>query len=408
MEEIRAYLDSLFLGRDVMELMLRGKSMIDARRGIPLPDREAAGRFLSAYGYSSDNPVEWAELQGNYQESLRFIKKYFLKPENPEGAALEIPKLFYEMADLRDLFMYAGDKAVENTDRMRWACAILRVMHTVSHIDKDLRQEYFSSIQQQVFDRFYKELHNVEGALYLGDPKSVESIELVRFQTKPRKARDSLILKLLHKPENTTEEVFDQIGVRFVTKSVVDVVRVLKYLRDRYIVMPVNIRPSRSRNNLIDPILYRRKWREAKFEAGKGILRTPGEIGSFLEQHLLQGGGTGGKRSDHNPFSNENYRSVQFTCRQLVKFRNPMYDDVKALRNALREVADPEIKKLVERLDMSKLFREQRFFYPYEVQIVDLRNHEEAESGQASHAAYKAAQMQTAMKRVLGQLLQNA
>lgn len=406
MEDLRAYLDSLFLGRDVMELMLRGKSMIDTRRGIPIVDRDAASSFLSAYGYSPENPVEWAELLGNYQESLRFIKKYFLRPENPAGADLEIPKAFYELADLRDLFIYAGDKNSANVIRSRWACAILRVMYTVSHIDKDIRQEYFASIQQQVFDRFYKELHSVDGVVYLGDPKTLESVELVKFQTKPRKARDSLILKLLHKQENTTEEVFDQVGVRFVTKSVLDVARVLKYLRDRYIVMPVNIRPNRSRNSLIDPILYRRKWREAKFETERGILHTRAEIDSSLEQSLQSGYEVKDGATERNRFSSQSYRSIQFTCRQLVKFRNPVYDDVKALRNALRDVQDPEIKKHVERLDVSKIFREQRFFYPFEVQILDLRNHEEAESGQASHAAYKAAQVQTAMKRVLGRLLE--
>jgi uncharacterized protein (TIGR04562 family) len=68
-------------------------------------------------------------------------------------------------------------------------------------------------------------------------------------------------------------------------------------------------------------------------------------------------------------------------------------------------VEDPELKKALERVDYAHLAREQRFFYPFEVQIMDKANYEESESGRASHAAYKAAQAQMAMKRVLGQLI---
>ena len=43
-------------------------------------------------------------------------------------------------------------------------------MHTIAHIDKDVRSTYFSDIQQQIFDRFYKVIHrDDEGKLYLGD-----------------------------------------------------------------------------------------------------------------------------------------------------------------------------------------------------------------------------------------------
>ncbi|NUM88764.1 MAG: TIGR04552 family protein [Bdellovibrionales bacterium] len=390
-----------------MDLMLRGKSVIDSRRGLAIASRDAATRFLASYGYNLENPVEAAELLGNYQEALQFIRKYFLKPEAQEGAELEIPKMFFEVSDVRDLFVWAGDKSLLHEDvfRMRWACAVLRVMHTISHIDKDLRHDYFSSIQQQVFDRFYKELHNVDGKLFLGDPRG-DGIELVKFQTKPRKARDSLVIKLLHKAENVAEEVFDQVGVRFVTKTAVDTVRVLMFLNERNIVMPMNLRPSRSRNNLVDPLVYRRTWRVAKREAKGGILHSRAEVDGLMERALESAAQPALPESRaHNPFSNASYRSIQFTCRQLIKFRNPAYEQLKALRSALKGAGDPAVKAAVEQIDISKLTREQRFFYPFEVQIVDHKNHLEAESGQASHAAYKAAQQQMAMKRVLGQLL---
>lgn len=403
LDSLKEYIKSLHVGRDVVELMLRGKSAIDSRQGIHVKNKEAAERFLWFYGYDLESPIESAEIMGNYQEALRFIKKYFLKPENPDGVALEIPKLFYEVTDLRELLFFSADKSFEFSNRQRWACSILRVMHTISHLDKDLRHEYYATIQQQILDRFYKEIHNVEGKLYLGDPKSSLSVELIKFETKPRKTRDSAILKLLHKPENVAEDIFDQVGIRFVVKNYVDVIRVLKFLRDKYIVMPMNIRPSRSRNTLFDPFLYRRTWRKARNDIDNGYIKSPAEVDALIERTL--GEVNLEKREIINPFSSSSYRSIQFTCRQLIKYRNPIYEDLKNLRNVVKKSDDPEIQKLAERVDLSRLSREQRFFYPFEVQIFDQINHQESESGKASHASYKAAQVQACLRRVLGKLV---
>ncbi len=389
-----------------MNLMLRGRSVIDNHQGLPIRTLEATDEFLHKYGYDLENPVESAEVLGNYHEALRFMRKYFLKPEAPEGANLEIPRQFQELGDVRNLFVWAADKSIEHTQRSRWACAILRVMHAISHLDKDLRHEFFPEIQKQIFDRFYKEIHTEDGQVWLGNPKDQGAVCLEKFFTKPRKTRESLVLKLLHKKETLAEDVFDQIGVRFVTRSRMDVVRVLKFLRDRYIVMTMNIRPSRSRNNLIDPMLYRRTWRDIRHAIKRGEGEGREWVDRALDHALAEGYQESHKEiAEHNPFSSKEFYSIQFTCRQLVKYRSPIFDEVKALRGLMRTSEDPEIKKVFERLDMAHLAKEQRFFYPFEVQIMDKDNFLESESGRASHAAYKNAQAQMAMKRVLGQLL---
>ncbi|MGZ3696222.1 MAG: TIGR04552 family protein [Bdellovibrionota bacterium] len=405
-EELLAYVDSLRLARDVMNLMLRGRSVIDSHHGLPIRTVEAADEFLFKYGYNLENPVEAAEVLGNYHEALRFIRRYFLKPDNPDGADLEIPKTFLELGDVRCLFAWAADKSLEEINRTRWACSILRVVHAISHLDKDLRHDFFPEIQKQIFDRFYKEIHTEEGKLFLGDPKLANSVALEKFQTKPRKTRDSVILKLLHKKETLAEDVFDQIGVRFVTKSRIDVVRVLKYLRDRYIVMMMNLRPSRSRNNLVDPMLYRRKWREVRHAVLRGELNNRDAINGLLENSLLEGYDEAQKEIvENNPFSMSTFHSIQFTCRQLIKYRSSVFEEVKNLRALLKNTEDQNVKAVMERLDFTQFAKEQRFFYPFEVQIMDLENFEEAESGRASHAVYKAAQTKMAMHRVLGHLL---
>ena len=52
--ELQVYLDSLRLGRDVMNLMLRGRSVIDNHQGLPIRTLEATDEFLHKYG--SNNP----------------------------------------------------------------------------------------------------------------------------------------------------------------------------------------------------------------------------------------------------------------------------------------------------------------------------------------------------------------
>lgn len=407
------YLASLRLSRDVLDVMLRGKSAIDSRGGM-LPTRtpEAAQRFIAGYGYNIEDPIQAAELLGVYHEAIRFIQRYFLRPGNPEGLELQVPPVFYEVNDIRKLFVYSTDKAIEHATRTNWACSIIRVMHTIVHLDKDFREDYFPTVQKQVFDRFYKEIHNQDGKIFLGDPKGENPIELKYFQTKPRKERDSKILKLLHKAENVAEDVYDQIGVRFVTSSRMECLRVLKYLRDHHVVMPANIKPSRSRNSLVDPFLYRRVWREARSAVQKGDLQSTEAIDFFIERKLLEEQDRRmAERTDHeerreprNLFTADSYTAIQFTCRQLIKWRNPVYEEVKRLKQKLKETEDPELRKSAERLDISSLAKEQLFFYPYEVQIMDARGYDEAMSGSASHNAYKAAQIQVAAMRVMGNL----
>ena len=77
-------------------------------------------------------------------------------------------------------------------------------------------------------------------------------VNLVEFQAKPKKTRDSTLMKLLHKPESVAEEVFDRIGIRFVTQSRTDAVRVIHFLEQSNVIVAENIKPSRSRNTLVD------------------------------------------------------------------------------------------------------------------------------------------------------------
>lgn len=397
---------------EVLEIFLKGKSAIDMNLGLlgfHIHTQDDAARFLDSYGYELSNPIEKAETLGNFHESLNFIRKYFLQPENPDGIKTDIPRKILEITEPRDLLLmaalhYPGQTGDSQGIALRdWACAILKVMHTITHADKDLRTPYFSDIQKQICDRFYKVVQrDAQGVLYLGEkPEDQLRVDLVQFETKPKKSRESILLKLLHKPENVAEELFDRVGIRFITKSRLGCLRVVKFLKDRMIVMPPNVKPSRSKNTLIDLAETRKvieTWlpRMDSKEADEKQLIEEVDKTPFPAETV----------NADNPHSRKAYRAIQFTSRQLIKLKNPLYDDLKELK-ALEKVGSlPEsASKVVDRIDLKHIQREVRFFYPYEVQIMDEHSARENEQGQSSHVEYKRAQIQTAMKRVLGSLM---
>src|SRR5690606_35902358 len=185
-----------------------------------------------------------------------------LREGNPDGLDLKIPNSLYMITDIGDLILLAtGGLEEESTYEERlWAEVILKVMHTILHADKDLRSNYFPVIQTQIFDRFYKHLTRDGDQLFLGGADDKAKIPLVAFDTKAKKTRDSVIIKLLHKAENVAEEVFDRIGVRFITESRFDSLRVARHLIANNIVIPHNIKPSRSINTMVDLVSFKRRY----------------------------------------------------------------------------------------------------------------------------------------------------
>ncbi len=406
-DEVTRFKNQYDFRSDVLDVIVGGKSSLDSPNVFQISILEEADRFIQSYGYDLENPIENAEILGNFHESLNFIRKYFLHPGNSDGLKIEIPRKVLELTDVRELLLFASfSKRGQTQDPQgltlqNWACSLLKVMHTISHIDKDLRSPYFSDIQKQIFDRFYKLVHrDTEGHLYLGEKDDDPlRVDLTAFETKPKKSRDSIILKLLHKPENVAEDIFDRVGIRLITPTTLGALRVVKYLKDKMVIIPSNIKPSRSRNTLLDTEEFRIRLSEVLKKLPEEGAQEK-QLAMHLEEALLNP-----RVSPSNPHSSEFYRAIQFTCRQLIKLKNPMYEVLRDLRNTVKETSpNVELLKILDRVDPKSIQKEVRFFYPYEVQIVDQKSAEENEKGRSAHSEYKRAQVITAMKRVMGGL----
>ncbi|PIP90903.1 MAG: hypothetical protein COW01_01055 [Bdellovibrionales bacterium CG12_big_fil_rev_8_21_14_0_65_38_15] len=403
------YLKKYLFDWDLFDVVVGGKSALDTKFFMGrLYDEDRVNNFLRGYGLDPNDPVNRAELFGNFQEAMQFIRRYFLKEGNPDGLDLKIPNSLYMLTDIGDLILLATGGLEEDSsfDEKLWAEIILKVMHTILHADKDLRSNYFPVIQTQIFDRFYKHISRQGDQLYLGNSESNNKIRLVSFETKALKTRDSTIIKLLHKAENVAEELFDRIGVRFITETRFDTLRVVNHLIANNIVIPHNIKPSRSVNTMVNLTDFKRRY-VASIKTAMRKDYSEEQFITLLEQEVQACAFGKGGPTDRNLHTKGGYQSLQFTCRQLVKYKNPFMSEFTQLRKAAKKVSDEnDLAQKILSMDVSLIARDIRFFYPYEVQIVDVEAHKVNTEGEASHAEYKKAQTLSAMRRVFAPMIE--
>jgi len=356
-----AYLENYNFNWETFDIMAGGTSSLDAKNYLAhFKDKEDASNFLKGYGYDIADPIQNAEMFGNFHEAIQFIKRYFLKEGNPEGLDIQIPNLFFTITDISELLLIttgSTDYEVNEEDSI-WASIILKVMHTILHLDKDLRYRYFTIIQTQIFDRFYRFLHREKDELFLENADKSIRIPLVEFETKSKKSRESTIIKLLHKKENVAEELFDRIGIRFVTHNKTDCLRMMTFLYENHILMANNIKPSRSQNSLLNLEKFKKEHYVLIKKAIKEKLSEE-EFKVALES-IASSAAT--KEYRNNEHSSDEYSAIHFTCRQLIKYRNPFYTQFSEIRKfAKKHDPENEITKKLKKLDTGSIANEVRF-----------------------------------------------
>ena len=393
---------------EIFDVVVGGKSALDTKNFLgPMSTIEQVNQFLKGYGYDPQDNVAQSELFGNFQEALQFIKRYFLKEANPDGLDIKIPNSLLMISDISQLFLMATDDNIVKKEDKLWAEAILKVMHTIMHVDKDLRSNYFNIVQTQIFDRFYKYVfRSDDNKLFIGVKGTDDVVPLVDFETKSKKTRESVIIKLLHKAENVAEELFDRVGVRFITHSRFDTLRLIRFLLEKNIVIPHNNKPSRTINTMIDMV----KFKEAHQGLLKMAIRNNLSEDRFLAamERAAVESQKEPSESDHNKHTSKAYQSIQFTCRQLIEYKNPFLQEFNDLRK-FAKTCNPEENELARKvlnMDISLVARDIRFFYPYEIQVVDHEAFKANSQGEASHVEYKRHQVRSAMRRVFKALIE--
>jgi len=280
----------------------------------------------------------------------------------------------------------------------RWACAILRIMHILSHLENDARLDHFHHAREQIFSRLDPHVIQVAGRRsHFGVGPA--GIPLVRYLKKERKDRNSILIKLLSKPQSIVEEVYDSLGVRFVTETRLDCYRLLQALFSSGAVCASNIQPGRSLNSLIPIDIFQQSIESIQQELDRGDIsprQLPKRLKRFEEEGLVSWSVI------RNPSSSRYYRALQFTCRQLVVAPDPTFKFWTELRETL--VKTKSTAALLRKMPIT--LRERRcFYYPFEVQIMDKASYVESIGGRSRHREYKARQRLMARNRVLRDLV---
>ncbi|MBY0449387.1 MAG: TIGR04552 family protein [Cyanobacteria bacterium] len=372
-------LADLHLAWDMIEAMLSGKSSIDLN-GVPFRSREDAEQFLIHYGFDWHEDSDRAELVGLFEEAVRFINHVLLakQPETLPKTLKEIPPGFLADVnrDILSLMMIGADK---NHPEQPWACALLKVMHTLAHIQNGPLYTHFDVAKEQILNKINRVLdRDPEGHFLLGIPgPQGRVLPIYAFEKKDRKSRESILVKLLSKKENVAQEVHDMIGLRLVTFTEAEALLALDILRENRVIVFPNIIPSRSRNTLVDLTCMKEQYESiaGKILQGEATAEALSDWFQGNTPQCVWDSEENTNFSAHNPSSSRHYRSIHITCRQLIRVKDP------------------------------KTGFENRFFYPFEIQITDKASYLENKDGSSAHAHYKERQFALARQRVLGPLL---
>jgi uncharacterized protein (TIGR04562 family) len=385
-------LASIDIPWEMMNVFLEGRSAIDVPR-LYLQTLDEADAFLASYGYRWENPEERAEALDIREEALTFLHEQLLFDE----PNLEMPAEVREQKDLRKLLLWASTDP--RGERQRWSCILLRVMHTFVHCGSYFQQMFSEQIQAQILDRFEPHVHRSDRGVTLGQGGA--AIPLVEFQFRRTKSRNSLAMKMLQKAENVGADIFDWVGLRFVTRERFDALLVVRYLRANSLVMFAHVKPGRSRNTLVDTDRVRIDMQQVDEEVRAGRLAEH-ERWQRMRELVRAYPYPGAAERSYNPFSASSYHSIQFTCSQQVRVPNPYMGRFSKVLSSMDQRAPSVVGNLTRGLQRVGVGSDVHFFFPYEIQILDQQSFEASRSGRASHDVYKEKQRYAVKKRLFG------
>ncbi len=346
----------------LIETIIGGRSAIDLPR-LEISDLDQAYKFANSYGFDLNDSDDLAEVWSLHRRSVALIKDELLNENEKIPAEVTDPA---HLQDIGYLLVYASSKTQDSKslELQAWACALLRVMHTFAHVENDIFTNYADQIQEQILKpiRDHMVIDPVVGTT-IGLTTDIDQIPLYKFEAKPFKAKTSSVIKLLSKPQAVAFSLLDRMGVRFVTKSLLDAFRLVRLLHRENIVSFPNVMPDQSRNTLFPVNLLI----EVLNESEKDL--THDKLNELLKSKLEESLHRAEFVEKHNEFSSQEYRSIKFIARKLIEVQTG-----------------------------DKHFH---FFFPLEVQVVDYDNYVKILSGPGSHEEYKKRQRERARQRVL-------
>ena len=390
--QLKARRERVSLNWTQLDAVLTGVSAIDVS-SLAIRHRDDAVRFAREYGFDIDNPADYEHICQVHREAIAFIEAHFLEPHQYD----EISASVRDPENVLDLLVYSSNYLNKSNVVQMWACAVLKVMHGIFHIDHDLKLRYFDQIREQIFEAIDRLIVQEGNKHYLCDDRI--KLPILELHKKRNKGRRSILLKLLQKPTYVASDIYDHLGIRLIFETKMECLFALKVLRRSHLISVSNIKPFRSRNNLVDLGSTRKLFnhyktlleRADKYPA-KVLRRMDAELESGFKPTVRE----------NNPHSDQGFQSIQVTARKMVRVPNPAWLKLCELIDRL-QIGDRAVAR--ELMHEAEVDKDLAFYFDYEIQVLDLESYNQSKRGPASHEAYKRRQIETAEKRVLSPAL---
>jgi uncharacterized protein (TIGR04562 family) len=384
-----ADINLLKLSPEITHVVLGGNAYIDLD-ALSIHSHECARDFVFSYGFDVGLPHHRSQIVKTFKGAIAFLERLIF-----EKADLKVPAKITGTKDPLNLLIWASE--MPRTDIARWSCAILRIMHSLFYIDNSIALKFIPDIHQQILERYDRYIVQKANGKWL--LKGEYEVPIVEVRRKERKNRDSMLLKLLHKPENVAETIYDNIGIRIVAEDLLGVLLVLWFLIDHNVIQAAHIKPSRTRNLMIDPVLLE-EWIGTLPKNFSVDALSPSERRDICEKLAQRIG-----KPAVNPHSSRDYSALQVTANTLVRLPVPSIHDLAKIQDTFGQ----NKFGTVGHNQMPNFLQAQEgrisFFFAHEVQIMEKSGFNSSHMGPASHSEYKRRQREVVRKRLLRGLL---
>ncbi|MGB5367373.1 MAG: TIGR04552 family protein, partial [Polyangiales bacterium] len=190
---------------EAIRVLLRGGSVVDWHR-LNFAEEAEAEAFVRAQEIDPDDPADAARVLQVKDAAIDYLRRHFDFP---------VPKPVAKR-DLVGLLMLASSKG----HRQICACAILKVMHIIHHLEARELLFLLPTADEEVFQWVEQKVYHVMASALANDFPILEFIG-------GRKNKDSLYTKLLSKPDVSASQIYDKVRFRIVTRSSHDIFPVL-------------------------------------------------------------------------------------------------------------------------------------------------------------------------------------
>ena len=323
---------------EALRLFLSGGSVVDWQR-LSFEHIEDVDRYLRLNRLDLDDPTDWERLRYVFNEAVAYLE---------ERLYLRFPREVRHPEDIRQIFLWASDTSGFRR-RQVLCCVILKLMHVIHHMEAADLKFKIPVAEEELFE--LAEADILARARRMRD----SGLPVLSFYGS-RKARSSVITKLIAKKQNIAATIFDKLRFRIVVDGKDSLVPVLAHLVRNF--FPFNyVIPEQSHNNLLHP------------DELLAHLANPDDLQGLADVPSLE---TSGK----NEFSGASYRMINFIVDYPVQLPNDLVPDFQF-----------ELGRVV--------------FLMVEFQVVDEETARMNEAGDNAHALYKSRQYDVVAKRLI-------